>query len=104
MKNDEQALQGAIAEMVTLIDSGQQKTLLSDHVYFLDPDRVRSELPDDRLRELRDALARAHSLRPTFSENNTLAEYNSALFRWPLWFVKDGDQWLLMDGRPKGTK
>lgn len=104
MKNDEQALQGAIAEMVTLIDAGQQKTLLSEHVYYRSSDGIRSELPADRLLELREALARAQSLRPAFSENNTLAEYDSALFRWPLWFVKVGDRWLLLDGRPNVTK
>ncbi len=99
-QSDESDLRDTISEMVALIDAGQDKKLISEYVYFGVGGNVPSEIPGTKRQELRSVLIRAQELIPKFSENNTLAVYESALFDKPIWFIKQQDKWRMMNKGP----
>jgi hypothetical protein len=99
-QSDESNLQATISEMVALIDAGKDQKLISEYAYFDAGKSIPSEIPDKKREELRAVLVRAQELIPEFSENNTLAVYESALFDKPIWFIKQQGTWRIMNNEP----
>lgn len=74
--------------MIALIDAGEDQKLISEYAYISAGTTLPSKIPESTRQELRAYLVRAKDLKPEFSENNTLALYESAVFDRPLLFIK----------------
>lgn len=72
--------------------------MLKEYVYFKNPETTIVAKPKEKnVDRIKMALLRAKELKPQLSENDTLAKYESEIFKIPLKFIKIDGQWLIMD-------
>lgn len=88
-------LNETITAMLVLIDQGKSQELLAKYADLSDVSRSATDIPEDKLKELRFYLLRAKELKPTLTESNTLATYVDSSLKMPLRFKKTGEKWLL---------